>query len=333
MIRMYGCKLKYEMSAFALLASELVKEFKNSGELGRYFYTEYCDIFEGCDDGVYINDFGERHINIYFPFHYALGKTWSNGFRGGILVGIADTDEFNEEIVEKLRGVDYKYFVTPSKYVGEVFGLDRTEVIPHFLLDGVDKVAKQKRKQNTVPTFYINASHTWQRRGLDLSFRSLKALAEKGKKFKAVIRVWDANDIQVNEDWCEVVSGYLPYEKHLKLLHNSDYFLHPVRGGAFEMSILEALALGVTPIITDAPPFNEVPLRREDYVGIPVEKKDYVWRNQWHTGKMWMPELSDVEKVVASVLEGEPLKIDTGKYFEYYNKTRVAKMFLDLIHK
>ncbi len=263
----------------------------------------------------------EDVVSIFHPFHYR-GKFDFD--KKSILYGLADTDEFSFVLINKLKQMDYGAFVVPSNFVNKVFGLPKTIILKHPL-NPVLKKFKVEKKDRDVPIFFINASHSWHRRGTDLAIDALDRASKDGYEFKAVVHSWLASDIDVKRDWLDVVGGFQGDELYYKMFGDADFFLHPARGGAFEITIAEALALGVTPIIPNVEPFNEVPLSANDVYYVDGGQKVYAWHNQWHTGKMWEVSLDALVEVVEKALDSGKKQIDTKKYLDAYDNVKYAE--------
>ncbi|MEM0142668.1 MAG: hypothetical protein QXL94_01740 [Candidatus Parvarchaeum sp.] len=314
MLRIYGTQVRYPAISFTLIANYLV-----NGLIKKGYEAELENIF-----GASFLDGAERRI--FIPFHYR--QDWN--FDGAYLWGIADNDKFNEDYIARLKKTDYKAFIVPSEFVAKVFGVPRTTVIKLGLLD--DIIPALKKKVSKRYTFYLNASHSWQRRGMDLAIKALDEVYASGKSFSAVLHLWDRNEIEVKRPWLRIVDGVLPAEEHYKLMSQSEFLLHPARGGAYEIPILEALALGVTPIIPNVKPFNEIPLSSDDVYYIKWRgNKELYWHNQWHTGLMYSYELTDVVEAINIALVGKAKEIDREKYLEGYSREKKLEEWLKVL--
>ena len=314
MINLYTCTLKFPTSSFTLQVKEISEGMKNLG-----IENELLDIYQS---GLMKGD------NYFHPFHYR--QQWD--FENATLFGVADTDSFNQEYLQKLRETPYKNFVVSSEYAKGIFGLKNTKVVGNVIPYFAETYSKEiKKKVNDVPVFYINASHSWHRRGTDIAIKALDEIAKSGYKFRAILRVWNPADIDVERKWLKVVSGFLTEKEHYDYIAKSDYFLHPVRGGNFEISILEAIIFGSTPIITDAPPFNEVPINRKDVYYISSVHTVTGWQNLWHTGQMWEVDVNNTVNVIERALSKGTIKVDPEPYYKKYGRETIAGQLAEII--
>ncbi len=317
MINLYCPMNKFPVSAFSLQTKEYSSSMTKQG-----FENRMYDIYS------------ERHFdgnNFFYPFHYRM--QWD--FDNAVLLGIADTDAFNSEYLEKLRSTPYKNFVVPTEFIRGIFGVPRTKVVPHAISSSLETFSRNRptiTEEHKIPKFYINASHSWHRRGTDIAIKALDEVAKDGYEFEAVLRIWNAGDVQVKRKWLKIVSGFLADDVHYKYLSGADYYLHPVRGGSFEISILEALVLGVTPIITDAPPFNEVPLKRDDVYYISPVHKVTAWQNLWHTGQMWEVDVNNTAVVIEKAFERGKREIDVESYYKKYGVDVISRQLAEIIN-
>lgn len=289
----------------------------------------------------------EGDINIYMPFHYAtiyndeiikiplqerskydMSKITFNITGEATLVGISDTDKFNEQALEKIRGSNYNKFITLSRMQSEVFKMPRTTVIPAFVSYKINLFRRAVKPRENIPVVFLEAHTDYKRRGVDVALKVLDQLYAEGVKFAAILTRWN-EDFKVRErPYLQVLTGFMTEAEHYGIMKSCTHFLTLLRGGAFEISTLEALALGLTVILPEGSPSAEIPLKHGDAYWVNKSEKPFDnWTNLFHVGKMREVDYESALTTTREALKSQ-LSFDRMKYFEEYSAKKWALEFI-----
>ncbi len=308
-------KSKYNTSSFAIAGRNLAYGFKKLGA-----EVSEKDIF------TELSDAGD--INIFIPWHYRVAFSDDYLRDTSILALIADNDKFSEDMVSRLESGSYGMAWAPSRFVEKVFGVPKMACIPYPYSPGF-KVGKKEK--NDEPVVLISSAMLWHRRGLDISIKALDALYSEGYKFKAILSIYDTNEFasQKSRPWLSIRGGFKTQTEYNKLYRDSDIFLHPARGGAFEIPIVEALVAGLTTVIPARSPYADIPMSSSDVYFIGGEyKRVQGWSNKWHTGMMWEVSVDDTIEAMKKAFK-HSLHIDTKEYKKRYSSEHIAMEMMD----
>ena len=102
-----------------------------------------------------------------------------------------------------------------------------------------------------------------------------------------------------------------------------------MRGGGFEIPILEALAIGMTVVIPDMGSWVDIPLRKDDVYWFKTNGATYPWPygDAIHCGNMIDVDTESAYGMAVHALENRKT-VDGKPYFDHYSPARVAKSFL-----
>jgi len=264
-------------------------------------------------------------LKIFYPFHY-----WKWRFdERSILVGIADNDKFRQDIIDNVRDLPYKKFVSISNFTKQVFkDMPRNQVVYPCLNPAVKSYPIKQPKYDTL----VIGTTMPYRRGTDTAFTALNMYNNVAPR-KISTLVIDHSYIPMPSEYMVQIAKQLPESEHYRNMSSARTLIHPARGGGFEIPVLEFLGMGGTVIIPDAKPFNEIPIRREDAYYVPVlgkkeGEKILNWQgDQYHIGKFYVIDPYDVYDVLKEAVKA-PLQIDTGKYFEKFSPMNIAKRLI-----
>lgn len=286
-------------------------------------------------------------LNIFFPFHY-----WKNGSyarindgvggwhtpklkpfqKNDIPIGFADSSIFDAKSLEDIKQYPYAYFGAMSKDTAKIMNLPRTEIIkgcynPVAALYG-------KKNDNDVPVIYVNATNFPYRRGVDIAFRVLHKMALEGIEFTVILRSWQDYILPDSlTDRTYKVSQKLNVDEHYKIMDSADIMFSPVRGGGFELQILEALVMGKTVVMPNKGGWTDIPLNKDDVYWIkagrrdfPIQGTDYTQR-AYHSGGMFQINENDAYEQLKRALKYLK-KPDVSAYLKEYSPVSYAERIL-----
>lgn len=287
-------------------------------------------------------------INIFFPFHYwhenthmrlqdVDGKYYTPPLKpfqeNDILIGIADSSEFDEETLKMVKQQPYAYFNAVSTDTANVMNLPRTEVIPHCIPDAVMKTTPYEH--NEIPNVYINETNFFFRRGTDVAIAVLSKLAEQ-YDFTVTIKTnrYLAYP-KMDKGKITTYSHKKRVEDHYDMMNKADIFFAPVRGGAFEVPILEMLALGKTVVLPDRGGWTDIPLTDDVYYFNAGKRNcplyDYTDR-AYHKGYQFSLDIKDAYRQMERALQ-KYKKVDVDSYRKEYSPQRYADKLLTAFDK
>ena len=260
------------------------------------------------------------------------------------LVGfeVSDTTKLSEKAIEVTKGLNPDVLITPSKWSSKGFGeLDiPIAILPHALDYEIYRQINSKPKivfpslEDDLKKVYVFASHSPDRKGVDIVKEVLPDICTK-YPIQVIWKTWGVVDKSVISMPCRVFKaiGHTSKLNHYTLMKSSTHFFYPVRGGSFEIPVLEMLALGKTVVVPEQGAWTEIFLDKNDGYFISVKGFKRYWTdNPYHVGEFVEPDVHDAKQKLGLSLQN-PLNIDTKKYLEYYSPQNVTSMFLDLIRK
>ncbi len=136
-----------------------------------------------------------------------------------------------------------------------------------------------------------------------------------------------------------VVKTPLTDPDYYSLFAGCDILFYPVRGGAFEIPVIEALALGLDVVVTEKGAWSEWVLDERDVYLIKVAKKVKLWyTNQFHVCYFLDPDSEDAYQKLVMALANwsldkkkENLENRAILYRERYNYLNIAKEWEKLV--
>lgn len=195
------------------------------------------------------------------------------------------------------------------------------------------RIFKSNDEDFTIPTFFHSCGYSPTRKGTD---KILKIFSEIKSDFKLIIHTQvDLN--KINEDYKILIDGVKSnnkiqiVEKTIKapgLYHFADYYLYPTRLEGIGLTLFEAIASGLIPIIPDAPPMNEFVT---DEISYKIKIDKFYSRND---GYYWpQVEVDDVDfkKIILEIIENHKKKI-SKKIISQFAKEKLdfTKNFIGL---
>lgn len=264
--------------------------------------------------------------------------------RNFFLVGfeVADSTKLSEKAINMVNELNPDIMLTPSKWSAMAFsGVNvPIAVLPHAIDPYIYYILNLKNTivipqlENPNYKVYIYSAHSPERKGLDIVIDTLPEICMK-YNINVMYKTWQLKNNQLSNTPCKIyylvshTGKYMHYGTMVKATH----FYYPVRGGAFEIPILEFLAMGKTVIIPDNGAWVDIPLSKEDVYWIKTNGyKRYWFDNPYHVGEFVEPDKNDAKQKLDIALQ-YPLKIDNKKYLDYYSPTNITNMFLEIIKK
>jgi len=248
-------------------------------------------------------------------------------FRKTRVIGfeVSDTDRLSETAISQINDYDFDLIITPSKWSAQGFSGVNTEVVvlPHAINSDVIKSIDVNKKKDY---FWVYAPHSRERKGLDL----VEEVLPHYLNHFANARVSMPYFLELIR---KGVSAYpltdeLDDYQYFRYFGECEYFLYPVRGGAFEIPIAEALALGLKVAIPERGAWTEIPLRKEDVVWIKTNGKIRLWYgNKIHVGHFVSMDVQDVEKALYELIDFNP-SFDRNDYLDYYSPENIYSRWI-----
>jgi len=266
---------------------------------------------------------------------------------------VSDTDEVSPLFLSFFGLNPIKALVVPSEFSKEAFlyslkkmkdtvvniDLPPIYVIPHALKPTIYKAQEINIKH---PCVLIICPHSWERKGCDLAVDVVKKL-KKEMDFHAIITSF------YNDPRCEGLDarvGVLPDEEFYSLMLSCDVLFYPVRGGSFEIPVIEALSLGMDVVVTGQGPWMEQVLDKDHVYPIRISGKKRYWLdNPYHIGNFFEPDPNSAYEQLKNALlnistlyeakkrKKERLETVAPKYRETYHIYNIVKYWISLFKK
>jgi glycosyltransferase involved in cell wall biosynthesis len=254
---------------------------------------------------------------------------------------VSDTTRLSDKAISMVNELAPDVLVTPSTWSARGFHDTSVPivVIPHAIDPQLFEAVKNYSKlyypslDYSLPRVFVYANHSFSRKGWDIALSVLQEVCGSRANFNVMLKTWQYFDRSVYDIACRklLLSGHVSSALHYASMNQATHFFYPVRGGAFEIPVLEMLALGKTVIIPEQGAWTDIPLSRDDVYWIKVSSfKRYWFDNPYHVGDFVEPDRDDAERKLLSALEG-PLSIDVKKYHEAYSPQAIAEKFVELI--
>jgi glycosyltransferase involved in cell wall biosynthesis len=173
--------------------------------------------------------------------------------------------------------------------------------------------------------------HSWDRKGGDIVVKVFRELMDSGYHFYPLILV--SNMLEERIRGMNVIKTPLPDPDYYSLFAGCDILFYPVRGGAFEIPVIEALALGLDVVVTEKGSWSEWVLDPSHVYWIKAPKKVRLWlTNPFHVGYFLDPDPEDAYRQLVTALANwsperkkENLENRAILYREIYNYLEIAK--------
>lgn len=255
-----------------------------------------------------------------------------------VVFEVSDTDSLSYIVLDWFRQQPVDVIVTPSTFSAQGFFTLKMpppqpiHVIPHAYDPIIDEVEEDDRIPH--PCVLVLCPHSWERKGCDIAVQVIRKAMSAGYHFHHVITIGNMLDNRVRG---LNVRGRIPDKReYYRLFKSCDILLYPVRGGAFEIPILEALVMGLDVIATEQGAWMD--FIQDSYLVRVTAKKKYWFTNPFHVGYFFEPDLSDTyQKFVEALANWSPERKEerrksvAARYKECFNYKAVADMWVDLL--
>ena len=281
------------------------------------------DLPPGFDDYIYYTVF---NTTLFWKGIPRYGKN--------IVFEVSDTDALSQLALYFFRQQPVDKIVVPSYWAKQgffAFGIPIPQliyVIPHALNPDMFHYPP---KEMPHPCVLAILPHSWERKGGDIVVKVFRELMKSGYRFYPLVLVSNLFDERVKG--INAVLAPLPDPGYYSLFAGCDILFYPVRGGAFEIPVIEALALGLDVVVTEKGAWSEWVLNPNDVYWIKVARKVKLWyTNQFHVGYFLDPDPEDAYRQLVTALANwslekkkENLKNRALLYRERYNYLRIAE--------
>jgi glycosyltransferase involved in cell wall biosynthesis len=184
---------------------------------------------------------------------------------------VADTTHISKEWCRWANDENLDCLFVPSKFSFEAYmrsGVqNRLEVLPHGVSENFAKPKEALETANPIlktirqdprPKILFFCLHSGKtRKGSIEVYEALKRLQAKGRKFLLVVKTHPKDSMawyDAKEEFPNIplvqVDQWLSEEEIIYLYDSCDVYVHPYKGGAFELNVFEALARGLPVIVT-----------------------------------------------------------------------------------
>jgi len=265
----------------------------------------------------------------YTVFYDNIINTGIMPYENSIVFEVADSDKVSEKAIDFFLKNHIKYIITPSQFSKNAFLSSTTKPLPpiHVIRHALNpKIYEYPEIQVPHPCVLAICPHSWERKGCDLVIKAVKKLLSDEIYFFFIMTSGKPVEGLI---WKQVP---VPEDKYYSLMKSCDILLYPVRGGAFEIPVFEALALGLDVILTEKGPWMEYVLSPDHIYPIKVKGMNRYWfTNLYHVGKFFEPDLnSTIEQLKNAIKNWSPerkkerLETIAPKYREYLSIEKVT---------
>jgi len=251
-----------------------------------------------------------------------------------IVFEVSDTDAISHTALYFFRQQPVDEIVVPSNWAKQAFYTLKLpvpqpiHVIPHALNPDIFSYPP---KEMPHPCVLAILPHSWDRKGGDIVVNVFRELMKAGYHFYPLILV--ANMLEPRIKGMNAIKTPLPDPDYYSLFAGCDILFYPVRGGAFEIPVIEALSLGLDVVVTEKGAWSEWVLDSSDVYWIRVARKVRLWfTNPFHVGCFLDPDPEDAyQKLVIALANWSPEKKKENLenravlYRERYNYLNIAK--------
>lgn len=225
-----------------------------------------------------------------------------------VVFEVSDTDKVSNLAINFLAHQPIDQVVVPSRFSADAIKNSAMVNIPPVqpVRHAVDpRVFTYHGVELPHPCVLVICPHSWERKGCDLAVNAIRYAYQQGLKFHHVVTIGNPLDRRVQGLNVEV--SPLPDEKYYGIMRSCDILLYPVRGGAFEIPVFEALSLGLDVIVTEKGAWADWLDKRDVYTVRVMDKKRYWFTNPYHVGYFYEPSQQDTnERLVQALKEWSP---------------------------
>jgi len=277
----------------------------------------------GFDDYVYYTVF---NTNLFWNGIPNYGKN--------IVFEVSDTDTLSHLAVNFFKYHPVNAIVVPSNWAKQGFfslGISVPQpihVIPHALNPDMFYYPP---KEMPHPCILALLPHSWERKGGDVVVNVFRKLLDSGYRFYPLILISNLSEPRIKG--INAVKVPLPDPEYYSIFAGCDILFYPVRGGAFEIPVIEALALGLDVVVTEKGAWSEWVLDPNHVYWIKAPKKVRLWyTNPFHVGYFLDPDPEDAYQKLVTALANwsldkkkENLENRAVLYRERYNYLRITE--------
>ena len=253
-----------------------------------------------------------------------------------IVFEVSDTDALSHLALNFFKYQPVNEVVVPSNWAKQAFfalGMSIPQpihVIPHALNPDMFYYPP---KEMPHPCVLAILPHSWERKGGDIVVKVFHDLMKSGYRFYPLILTSNILEPRVRK--INLVQVPLPDPDYYSIFAGCDILFYPVRGGAFEIPVIEALALGLDVVVTEKGAWSEWVLDPSHVYWIRVAKKVKLWyTNPFHIGNFLDPDPEDAYRQLVTALadwslekKKENLENRAILYRERYNYLEIAKQW------
>ena len=250
-----------------------------------------------------------------------------------VVFEVSDTDSLSHVALYFFRQQPVNEIVVPSNWAKQGFYTlkfsitQQIHVIPHALNPDIFYYPP---KEMPHPCVLAILPHSWDRKGGDVVVKVFRELMDSGYHFYPLILV--SNMLEPRIKGMNAIKTPLPDPDYYSIFAGCDILFYPVRGGAFEIPVIEALALGLDVVVTEKGAWSEY-VESEDAYWIKVTRKVKMWyTNPFHVGNFLDPDPEDAYQKLVIALSNwslekkkENLENRAVLYREKYNYLNIAR--------
>ena len=255
--------------AFNRIALKHIEELERRGYVVRVREIHEWLVNFKHPDAEPLNDFAVVHP-LFFTAPASL-RFLAKKHRYILAFEVADTTHISRNWARIANSPELDCLFVPSKFSFEAYtrsGVqNRVEVLPHGVSQLFSKPKEEIQTQNSLlkairedprPKILFFCLHSGKtRKGSPFVAETLKRLKKKGRDFLLVVKTFPKGSIawyDARKEFPNVpliqVDQWLSEEDLIYLYDSCDVYVHPYRGGAFELNVYEALARGLPVIVT-----------------------------------------------------------------------------------
>lgn len=272
---------------------------------------------------VYADMDADNIVNIHYPAHYS---SIQNIGRKSILWSVNDTTRFSDYWREMWLMKGYKNFVVHNPLQYAIMNMPKTHVIPDPVFPPENKIQVRPFGERDY-TFFVHNDSPIDRRGY------LEAM-QVIKHFNIKNNIYHSRHIPVpegDEEYFTHVMTNSSQEDLYNAIGSCKFLLYMTKGGAFERLVLEALAVGTVPIITEVGSASQILLDRDDGVLIPAIDHYYgMFHNEWQQGFGIQPSVELGLPMIEKALNTK-YKINYKRYRKFYGIERIGDLWEQVI--
>ena len=281
------------------------------------------------------------HDYIYYTiFNTQLFWNGVPNYGKNIVFEVSDTDTLSHIALYFFKQQPINKIVVPSNWAKQGFYMlgvsipQQIHIIPHALNPDMFHYPP---KEIPHPCVLSILPHSWDRKGGDIVVNVFRKLMDSGYRFYPLILI--SNLSQPRIKGMNVIKTPLPDPEYYSIFSGCDILFYPVRGGAFEIPVIEALALGLDVVVTEKGAWSEWVLDTNHVYWIKAPRTVKLWyTNLYHIGNFLDPDPEDAYQKLVTALANwsldkkkENLENRAILYRERYNYLEIAKQWEKLV--